>query len=119
VIQVDGTPVRITGPMFRARPVRTEHDTLALWLKCYYRMRNAKEKSFQDAYNYFRYAHGYYPPRDLPLMPRDNYDWQRVIRRVRKDRLVPLPPGARPGTRRRKKATPDLFDNEVPDVRSE
>lgn len=73
-------------------------------------MKNAKRpKTFQQAMAYFVYTHKYRPPRNLPFMPRDNYDWQRKIKAVRYDRLIKDPnyvPGARSSTRKQR----GLFD---------
>jgi superfamily II DNA or RNA helicase len=115
VVQEDGTLVRITGKMFKPKPVHLAPDTAAKWKAIYFRMKNAKKpKTFNQAMAFFYYEHKYRPPRNLPLMPRDPYDWVRPIRVVRYDRLIPDPtfvPGARAGTRRRKAQEKGLFDS--------
>lgn len=120
VAQANGTLVKVTGKMFRPHPAQLEADTAAKWKTMYFRMRNAKKpKTFNQAVIFFAHEYGYRPPRDLPYMPRDAYDWYRPLKAVAYARLVPDPdlkpgdkPGDRRGTRKRKPAKQErgLFD---------
>jgi hypothetical protein len=103
--------------MFKPKRVTLKPDTAAKWKQVYFRMKNAdkdgKGKSFNQAIGYFCRLHKYRPPRNLPLMPRDIYDWYRPIRLVRFDRLIKDPnyvPGARSSTRKKKVEQKGLFD---------
>lgn len=110
VVQVDGTLVKITGKMFPAREVRLEEDTVKKWKAIYWAYKNARKRfTFRAAYGYFMNQHGYYPPKDLPYMPLKDFDWDRPVRGVHPERLIPDPnKGSRKGTEKPK--GPALFD---------
>lgn len=83
VIQESGELVRVKGDVFPRRKTKMKADTTDIWLRCYYRMKNARNpKSFSQAYGLFVYENRYQPPRDLPMMPKDPRDWTRKIKTV-------------------------------------
>ncbi len=113
VIQEDGTLVRITGKMFRPRQAILRLDTVEKWIKTYWQMKASKKpKSFTQAMGWFIRQHRYRPPRNLPLMPKDPFDWYRAIKSVSFDRLHPDPnySGARSSTQPAKREK-GLFDD--------
>jgi hypothetical protein len=58
-------------------------DTLKLWERCYWRAKNSKNRmTFIQARNLFFYENHYWPPSDLPLMPKNEIDWFRKVKDV-------------------------------------
>ncbi len=102
VIQEDGTLVEIHGKMFSPKRTEMKDDTLELWKRCYWQMKSAKRhKNFNQTVAWFIQQHGYRPPRNLPYMPIDPYDWCRSVKIVDMKRLIPDPnykPTARSGS---------------------
>jgi len=47
----------------------------------YYRMKKSN-MTFSQAQGLFRREHGYYPPKDMPYMPKDDFDWKRKVKDV-------------------------------------
>lgn len=82
VIQADGELVLHEGSLFRPRSVERRADTATKWEKVYWRSRKSG-KTFTQARGLFYHENGYYPPPDLPLMPRTAYDWYLPISKVR------------------------------------
>lgn len=87
VLQHNGQLRPVYGSPVPVRVVREKPDTYQIWRRIYYRMRNA-QRSFSQAEGLFVYENGYWPPRDLPLMPRDSISWFRRIDRVDKSELI-------------------------------
>lgn len=87
VIMEDGSLKEHGGDIFKPRRVNNRHDTEAIWKRIYYRSRNAK-RTFRQAEGLFVYENGYWPPRDLPLMPKNERDWYRRVSDVPKDNLI-------------------------------
>jgi superfamily II DNA or RNA helicase len=114
VVQVDGTLVRVTGKMFRPFTTQFKADTVAKWRSVYFRCKNTKKvMTFHSAYGLFFHLHGYYPPKNLPWMPTDRWDWGREVRKVEPSALIPDPvySGDRPVTRKKRaKKTKSLFE---------
>jgi superfamily II DNA or RNA helicase len=91
VAQADGSLREYRGDIFRPR-VRTGEerpDTVKLWMKEYYRAKNSN-RTFDQARTHFMKVHGYYPPPDLPMMPRvgDELSWKRRVNQVDKAELI-------------------------------
>lgn len=74
VVQHDGSLKEYHGDIYRPYATRVTPDTARLWRSMYYRARNAG-MTFRAAYGLYCHENGYYPPRDLPLMPRGTADW--------------------------------------------
>jgi len=90
VIQIDGTLRHVDGPVHKPRRVKREPNTLQLWERMYHRAKSHKwDATFRQAEAYFFREHHYYPPRDLPLMPKDPADWFRKVSCVPSDSLIP------------------------------
>lgn len=81
VIQQDGNLKYITGSVYKKRKVKVQSDTEKKWLSCYYRCR-AKNKTFRQAYTLFRHENGYYPPTDLPMMPKEKTSWYSKVNEI-------------------------------------
>jgi superfamily II DNA or RNA helicase len=89
VIQEDGTLKEHGGDIFRPRFTRHNHDTQALWEKMYFRSRNAKKpRTFRAAMGLFVYENGYWPPADLPFMPKNPRDHFRLVKDVPRSDLT-------------------------------
>lgn len=83
VIQESGELKKHSNPFFKKRKERISDDTSDKWKQCYFQMRNAKwPATFNQAVSFFVKKHGYYPPKDLPLMPKSNSDWDRRVKDV-------------------------------------
>jgi len=89
VIQTDGKLLEKTGRIYRKKPRTLHPNTEALWSSIYWRF-SKTEKTFNQAEGFFVHIHGYRPPRDLPLMPReaDGIDWFRRVRDVERGNLL-------------------------------
>ncbi len=91
VIQSDGTLKEVKGDIFRARRIMHGPDAAKLWERMYHRARSKKwNATFRQAETMFASENGWqYPPRDLPLMPKDPYDWFRRVSDVPAHALIP------------------------------
>lgn len=87
VVQSDGSLIEHRGDIFRAPPVVNKPDTFAKWKRMYYRARNS-QMTFAQAEALFFRENFYYPPQDLPKMPKDEYDRFRKVRDVQEESLI-------------------------------
>ena len=88
VIQEDGNLVYMRGDIFRARKIDHRTDTEKNWESIFWRCRKSG-RTFSQGYGLFHREHGYWPPKDLPLMPKDALDWHAHIQDVPWDQLHP------------------------------
>jgi DNA repair protein RadD len=89
VIQEDGRLVKVEGDVFPKRRTKMFPNTESLWKQCYFRCMNAKKPmSFNQARGLFKYENHYFPPTDLPFMPKNATDWSRKIKAVDKSQLI-------------------------------
>lgn len=86
IIQLDGTLMPVYGDIFKPRRVQKRSDTEVKWEKIYYRMKRSG-KTFKQAEGLFFRENRYWPPRDLPLMPLDEFDFGRKVADVPRDQL--------------------------------
>lgn len=86
VIQRDGSLRPIDYEPFRKIVRQEKDDTLKIWNNCYWRCRKSN-RTFNQAMALFRHENNYWPPNDLPNMPREGIDWYERISRVPKERL--------------------------------
>jgi len=83
VIQEDGRLKLVEGDVFPKRHVKMKADTAKLWEQCYWRCKNArKPMSFKQIRGLFKHEQHYWPPMDLPLMPKSKLDWSRKVKDV-------------------------------------
>jgi hypothetical protein len=82
VLQSDGVLSEHAGPLFRPRQVKRLPDTVDKWKKVYWQAKNSKTMTFGQAAGLFFQKHGYFPPRTLPMMPRERFDWYLAVSRV-------------------------------------
>lgn len=83
VIQEDGTMVVREGSLIRQKRTALRSDTEALWKRLVlnsYKWK--KNRSFKQLEAWFYHEHHYYPPRDIPFMPRREADWSRKVWQV-------------------------------------
>ncbi len=78
VIQKDGKLKEMYGDIFRPRKVKAAPDAAKLFEREYYRAKHCSH-NFNQAYASFYRTHGYWPERNLPLMPVDSLDWSRKV----------------------------------------
>src|SRR5262249_7969967 len=89
VIQVDGTLKEHTGDIFKPRLVKSLPNTVKLWTGYYYQAKNSRNRmTFNQAIGLFFIEQHYFPPRDLPLMPRNDFDWYLPVADVPRNRLT-------------------------------
>ena len=80
VVQVDGTLRIHEGDIFKPRKTKQEPDTQKKWEGCFWRAKKSKRSmTFNQAAGLFFHQYGYYPPRNLPLMPTRDSDWSRKV----------------------------------------
>lgn len=83
VVQHGGELRTIDGPIYRPKVVSNKPDTLKKWESCYYRaLKSKRGMTFKQAIGLFRKDNGYYPPDDLPLMPKESADLHRKVSMV-------------------------------------
>ena len=87
VVQISGDLKPVKGDVFRPRYRKQEPDTMDKWRSMYHRMRRAG-KTFRQAEGFFCHEYGYFPPRTLPLMPKETGDWFRRIDAVPTESLT-------------------------------
>jgi DNA repair protein RadD len=87
VVQHDGELKEHTGDIFKPRYRTMKADTVELWKKMYFRSKRAG-MTFRQAEGLFFVENGYYPHRDLPLMPTVSIDWFRSVGDVPAQRLT-------------------------------
>lgn len=87
VLQADGTLVHLNGSIFTPRRTKVKPNTERIWEQCYWRCMK-KGKTFRQAYGLFWYENRYFPPLNLPLMPRRSLDWFRKVAAVDKEELL-------------------------------
>lgn len=80
MVQIDGTLRQVDGAIHKPRRVKRQYNTEELWRKMYHRAKSKKwNATFRQAAGLFEHENHYYPPRDLPLMPKDPADmWCKV-----------------------------------------
>ncbi len=89
VFQQDGTLKEKEGDIYKPRKIKQYNNTLRLWEKSYYQAKKSRNQmTFNQAYGFFFYNHHYWPPRDLPRMPINEFDWFLPVARVPEERLV-------------------------------
>ena len=83
VIQEDGRLKPSSGDVYPRRKVTQKPDTERKWIAVYHRMKNARTpKTFSQALALFKKENRYYPPENLPFMPKDKADFHRKINHV-------------------------------------
>jgi DNA repair protein RadD len=88
VIQHDGSLTERSGSPIPPRHERRMPDTEDLWRQIYYRAKKSRNKmTFRQSEALFVHENGYWPPRDLPLMPRESKDWFMKVRDVPVEKL--------------------------------
>ncbi|OHB80880.1 MAG: hypothetical protein A2W31_11535 [Planctomycetes bacterium RBG_16_64_10] len=89
VIQKDGTLKEMTGDIYKPRYTKREANTADLWKQMYFRARSQKwAATFRQAEAMFVVENHYWPPRDLPLMPKDPADMWRKVADVPREALL-------------------------------
>jgi superfamily II DNA or RNA helicase len=89
VVQEDGRLVEHEGDIYKPRRVAIEADTESKWRSMYYRARNSRQRmTFRQAEGLFAVENRYHPPRNLPLMPKDELDWYLPVADVPPARLI-------------------------------
>lgn len=81
VVQENGDLKEQTGKILRKKHRENRTDTEKLWTKYYFTAKNSK-MTFSQAQGLFKKDQGYYPPKDLPYMPKDDFDWKRKVKDV-------------------------------------
>jgi DNA repair protein RadD len=89
VIQADGSLQEHYGDPIRAKRTEMRSDTLKHWTAIYWRCFHAKKPmTFRQAEALFYQDHGYWPPRNLPLMPREPGGWRRRVSQTGRELLI-------------------------------
>lgn len=87
VVQQDGELVEHVGDIYRPRPIQMKPNTAAVWERAYWR--GAKTKmTFAQCEGLFWRENGYFPPRNLPFMPKESIDFHRRVCHVSRERLI-------------------------------
>jgi hypothetical protein len=106
ILQADGTLTAVNGEPIRQWKIKVTPGNERKWAGLYWNAkRNGKDLTFNQLYAQFGYKtaveagsrdrpaywHAYYPPRNLPLMPKNANDWHRNVKEVAKDKLHATP----------------------------
>lgn len=86
VVQANGDLRPVSGEIYRRRVIKEKPDTAKRWERYYYGQRRAN-RTFNQAYAWFFHEEGYWPPKNLPLMPMESDDWFRKINDVPREHL--------------------------------
>jgi len=88
ILETDGRLREVKGDAVKKARIKRKDDTVELWKSVYHRAKRSKNgMNFNSAYGLFCHEHHYYPPRDLPFMPKNPSDWHRKVKVVDKKRL--------------------------------
>jgi superfamily II DNA or RNA helicase len=88
VVQLDGSLKEYGGDIFRKRHVTQSPDAARVWERMYYRGKKAG-MTFRQCEALFAVENRWaWPPRDLPLMPVNEFDWYAKVADVPKERLT-------------------------------
>jgi superfamily II DNA or RNA helicase len=89
VVQVDGTLKLVEGATYKPHYTKTMPDTERKWIAMYHRACSKKwDGTFRQAAANFVQENHYWPPNNLPFMPKDKSDWFSKCRDVPRDRLT-------------------------------
>jgi DNA repair protein RadD len=89
VVQTDGSLKFVSGDIYKERKVTERSNTEKLWTACYFRCLKAKKPmTFKQAEACFFRENGYWPPKNLPFMPKNSVDWHAKIVDVNRNELI-------------------------------
>lgn len=92
VIQTDGSLREMRGDIIKPRKVSQTPQTERDWEGSYWQAYHSKKgMTFSQARGFFFHKHGYWPPENLPLMPKSSGDWHRKVKDVPRSELNPKP----------------------------
>lgn len=86
VIQKNGRLKEVDRPAVAPRRVKERSNTVRIWEQCFHRCSKSGQ-NLRQARGLFFYENHYWPPNDLPLMPRDPADWSRKCKMIDKAKL--------------------------------
>jgi len=105
ILQADGTLEMVSGEPVKQWVIRRTPEAQRIWNGLYWNAVKGKKKgdvTFNELYAQFGYKtavmagtrerpafwHSYYPPRDLPFMPKRQNDWHRKLKDIPGDTLI-------------------------------
>lgn len=90
VIQADGSLKLVSGKLFKPRVIRPRDGDDKIWRRAYWAAKKNSKRTFEQAYTWIAHENGWrWLPRDLPLMPRQDYLWFLPICEVPMGELIP------------------------------
>ena len=90
VVQINGELREVKGDIYRPRVQKLLPNTVQVWQRYYYRAKSQKwDATFKAAEAFFFHENHYWPPHNLPLMPKDPSDWYKKVKDVPKEALNP------------------------------
>jgi len=88
VVMEDGRMVTRDGDIVQRKRIRRKPDTETLWRKLVFGChRYNKDRTFLQLEAWFNHEHHYYPPRNIPLMPKRPEDFCRRVNMIPLDQL--------------------------------
>ena len=87
VVQENGTLKKQTGAIMKKKVRQERSDTEKKWTQYYFKAKNS-QMTFSQAEGLFKRELGYWPPRDLPYMPKDDFDRKRKVKDVPAQSLI-------------------------------
>lgn len=91
VVQKNGSLKFVKGDIYTERVIVQRDNTEKLWEGLYWAAKNSKKSNltFGQLYGIFVKDHHYFPPRNLPCMPRETVDWHSRVKDLKWDGLIP------------------------------
>ncbi len=87
VVQENGDLKRQSGKIMQEKKRIERDDTAKRWTQYYFKAKNS-QMTFSQAEGLFKRDLGYWPPRDLPYMPKDDFDRKRKVKDVPAQSLI-------------------------------
>lgn len=103
ILQADGTLTQVSGEPIQQWKIRNTPECQKMWDGLYWNAvkKHGGDVTFNELYSRFAYKtavnagtkqrpafwHSYYPPRDLPKMPKNKNSWHRRVGDVSRDEL--------------------------------
>lgn len=91
VVQLDGNLKFVRGDYYKERKVQARPEAEKHWDAVWYACKKSG-KTARQAYGWFYKKHGYWPPKTLPNMPKNDADWFRPISSISQKDLTPRNP---------------------------
>jgi hypothetical protein len=92
IVQADGSLKLMTGKLFKPRKIRVRPGQDKAWEKAFWAARKNNQRTPEQVYAYYAVKNNWeWLPRDLPYMPRNDWQWFIPCCAIPLDDLIPKP----------------------------